>query len=415
MVARKLRLGWAVMPPALLLLPAVIIMGIAAGSSGNVCQTDSDSSVSLTLKDSGLSSGSMTDKNSDVGKRISYMIERFKAEGLSGDNISAIIAVGWRESNLNPKAVNPSGAVKGIFQWGSGGINGNRYGSTQDTVESQMDLAIKELKGSHKVALIGLSQAKNISESALAWDTGFEGVGANDGQRKSTQVEKWAQDIKKTYGLDFEGHINVGNSSVKDIQTSAGESQSQDDNDLSSYCSDDGGSVDGTGSIKAKSLTFWDKNSVPDDVKQYLHGIHDKKLDWGFTTPDAYNQCAGFSQVYMNAIWSPNFTFRGNGNVTAEAVAKVTGVKVTRTPKAGAVFSSDRPNHTGVVLHVLANGDLIIANQNVVKSGQNAGTSQDYEITLVPKKDYGPNSSVIGYGNMTFAYPGDNPKYKLHW
>lgn len=415
MVARKLRLGWAVVPPALLLVPAVMIMGIAAGSSGNVCQTDSDSSVSLTLKDSGSSSGSMTDKNSDVGKRISYMIERFKAEGLSGDNISAIIAVGWRESNLNPKAVNPSGAVKGIFQWGAGGINGNRYGATQDTVEAQMDLAIKELKGSHKVALIGLSQAKNISESALAWDTGFEGVGANDGQRKSAQVEKWAQEIKKTYGLDFEGHINVGNSAVNDIQTSAGESQSKDDNDLSGYCSDDSGSVDGTGSIKAKSLTFWDKNSVPDDVKQYLHGIQDKKLDWGFTTPDAYNQCAGFSQVYMNAIWSPNFTFRGNGNVTAEAVAKVTGVKVTRTPKAGAVFSSDRPNHTGVVLHVLSNGDLIIANQNSVKSGQNAGTSQDYEITLVPKKDYGPDSSVIGYGNMTFAYPGDNPKYKLHW
>lgn len=37
------------------------------------------------------------------------------------------------------------------------------------------------------------------------------------------------------------------------------------------------------------------------------------------------------------------------------------------------------------MLHVLANGDLIIANQNAVKSGQNAGTSKDYEITLVPK------------------------------
>ena len=117
----------------------------------------------------------------------------------------------------------------------------------------------------------------------------------------------------------------------------------------------------------------------------------------------------------MNAIWSPNFTFRGNGNITAEAVAKVTGVKVTTTPKAGAVFASDRPNHTGVVLQVLANGDLIVANQNAVKSGQNAGTSQDYEITLVPKSAYGKDSQAVGYGDMTFAYPGDNSKYQLHW
>lgn len=146
-----------------------------------------------------------------------------------------------------------------------------------------------------------------------------------------------------------------------------------------------------------------------------MHNITSKKLDWSLTTPDAYNQCAGFSQVYMNEIWSPNFTFRGNGNVTAEAVAKLTGAKVTTTPKAGAVFSSDRPNHTGVVLHVLANGDLIIANQNAVKSGQNAGTSKDYEITLVPKKSYAKDSQAVGYGDMTFVYPGDNSKYKLHW
>lgn len=110
----------------------------------------------------------------------------------------------------------------------------------------------------------------------------------------------------------------------------------------------------------------------------------------------------------MNTIWSPNFTFRGNGNVTAETVAKATGVKVTTTPKAGAVFASDRPNHTGVVLHVLANGDLIVANQN-------AGTSKDYEITLVPKKDYAKNSQSVGYGDMTFTYPRDNSNYKLHW
>ncbi|MGQ4572691.1 phage tail tip lysozyme [Leuconostoc pseudomesenteroides] len=83
----------------------------------------------------GSSNGSLTDKSSDIGKRVSYIIDRFKKAGYSGDNISAIIAIGWRESNLNSKAVNPAGSVKGIWQWGAGGINGNRYQNTADTVE----------------------------------------------------------------------------------------------------------------------------------------------------------------------------------------------------------------------------------------------------------------------------------------
>lgn len=53
--------------------------------------------------------------------------------------------------------------------------------------------------------------------------------------------------------------------------------------------------------------------------------------------------------------------------MTAEAVAKTTGVKGTTTPKDGALFCSGRLNHTGVVLHVLAHGDLMIVNQNLAR------------------------------------------------
>ncbi|MBZ1506929.1 CHAP domain-containing protein [Leuconostoc mesenteroides] len=401
-------------PLLVILIPVLLIIALTMNNPSVVCQTDT--TTTTTSSDSGSSNGSLTDKNSDIGKRVSYIIDRFKKAGYSGDNISAIIAIGWRESNLNPKAVNPAGSVKGIWQWGAGGINGNRYQNTADTVEAQVDLAFKELASSHIVARLGLANAKDIDSSALAWDTGFEGVGASDPQRKVSEVNAWAESIKKTYDLNFEGSLSSGNNAVSDSNTSASNSADSDSNNQSAYCNtDDSGSADGAGKIKESGLLFWDKNSIPDDIKPYVHNITSKKLDWRLTTPDAYNQCAGFSQVYMNAIWSPNFTFRGNGNVTAEAVAKVTGVKVTTTPKAGAVFSSDRPNHTGVVLHVLANGDLIIANQNAVKSGQNAGTSKDYEMTLVPKKSYAKDSQAVGYGDMAFAYPGDNSKYKLHW
>ena len=272
------------------------------------------------------------------------------------------------------------------------------------------------MASSQTVARLELANAKDIDSPALAWDTGFEGVGASDPQRKVSEVKAWAESIKKTYDLSFGGSLSSGNNAVSDSNTSANNSADSDSNNQSAYCNtDDSGSADGTGKIKESGLSFWDKNSIPDDIKPYVHNITSKKLNWSLTTPDAYNQCAGFSQVYMNAIRSPNFTFRGNRKVTAEAVAKVTGDKVTTIPKAGAVFSSDRPNHTGVVFLVLENGDLIIANQNAVKSGQNAGTSKDYEITLVHKKSYAKDSQAVGYGDMTFAYPGDNSKYKLHW
>ena len=337
-------------PLLVILIPVLLIIALTMNNPSVTCQTDT--TTTTTSSDSGSNNGSLTDKNSDIGKRISYIADRFRQAGYSGNNISAIIAIGWRESNLNPKAVNPAGSVKGIWQWGAGGINGNRYQNTADTVEAQVDLAFKELASSHTVARLGLANAKDIDSSALAWDTGFEGVGASDPQRKVSEVKAWAQTIQKTYDLNFEGSLSNGDNAVSDSGKSANNSSDSDSNNQSAYCNtDDSGSADGTGKIKESGLSFWDKNSIPDDIKPYVHNITSKKLDWSLTTPDAYNQCAGFSQVYMNAIWSPNFTFRGNGNVTAEAVAKATGVKVTTTPKAGAVFSSDRPNHTGVVVH----------------------------------------------------------------
>ncbi|MFR6597820.1 MAG: phage tail tip lysozyme [Lactococcus raffinolactis] len=173
--------------------------------------------------------------------------------------MAAIIAIGWRESNLNPQAVNPAGSVKGIWQWGAGGINGDRYQNTADTVEAQVDLAFKELASSHRSAMIGLAAAKDIDSSALAWDTGFEGVGASDPQRKVSEVKSWAETIKKTYDLNFEGSISMGSNSVIDSNVSANNSSDSDSNNQSAYCNSDDGSVDGTGKIKENGLTFWTK------------------------------------------------------------------------------------------------------------------------------------------------------------
>ncbi|CUW16210.1 phage tail tip lysozyme [Leuconostoc gasicomitatum] len=156
-------------PLFVILIPVLLIIALTMNNPSVVCQTDTTTTTTTTTSsDSDSSNGSLTDKNSDIGKRSSYIANRFKQAGYSGDNISAIIAIGWRESKLNPKAVNPTGSVKGIWQWGADGINGNRYQNTADTVEAQADLAFKELASSQTVARLELANAKDIDSSDLA-------------------------------------------------------------------------------------------------------------------------------------------------------------------------------------------------------------------------------------------------------
>lgn len=192
---------------AIVTVIAVVMMFMMIFSSQNDSCWNDDQTVAETGNGIG---GNWQDKSSDTYKNMKHAADRFQKElHMSGDNIAAALAVGLRESGFNPKAVNPSGAVKGIWQWGAGGINGDRYKDTADTVEAQVQLAINELKSSHKATMIALATANNISSSLVAWDTKFEGVGENDPQRKVADTTKTAEEIKKLFSLDFDGSINV--------------------------------------------------------------------------------------------------------------------------------------------------------------------------------------------------------------
>lgn len=197
----------ALIVTAIVTVIAVIMMVMMLFSSQNESCWNDDQTVAEAGNGIG---GDWKDKNSDTYKNMKHAADRFQKElHMSGDNIAAALAVGLRESGFNPKAVNPSGAVKGIWQWGAGGVNGNRYKDTADTVEAQVQLAINELKSSHKATMISLATANNISSSLVAWDTKFEGVGENDPQRKVADTTKTAKEIKKLFSLDFDGSINV--------------------------------------------------------------------------------------------------------------------------------------------------------------------------------------------------------------
>ena len=80
-------------PLLVILIPVLLIIALTMNNPSVTCQTDTTTTAS---SDGGSSNGSLTDKNSDVGKRISYISDRFKQAGYSGDNIAAIIAIGWR-------------------------------------------------------------------------------------------------------------------------------------------------------------------------------------------------------------------------------------------------------------------------------------------------------------------------------
>ena len=180
----------------------VINLLAGGGDDSGVCYTNKDD----TPSGAGFG-GDWKDSKSQTHKAMQTAADKFKNElHMSGDNIAAALAIGLRESQFNPKAVNPSGAVKGIWQWGAGGINGDRFKDTQDTVDSQVGLAIKELKTTHAVALTNMHNA-DLSHSLEAWDVHFEGLTASDPQRKQTQTLATAQKVKSVFKLDFSGSL----------------------------------------------------------------------------------------------------------------------------------------------------------------------------------------------------------------
>jgi|GEM_PF-900160 len=183
----------------------MLFVGLLAGSSDSDCFTDSPAESAA-----GGFGGDWKDANSETHKAMQYAADQFKNElHMSGDNIAAALAIGLRESGFNPNAVNPSGAVKGIWQWGTGGINYNRYGNTEDTVEAQVALAIRELRTTHMVTLVGLTDA-SLDKSLEAWDINFEGLSISDPQRKVAQTTATAQEVKTVFQLDFAGDISTG-------------------------------------------------------------------------------------------------------------------------------------------------------------------------------------------------------------
>lgn len=121
-----------------------------------------------------------------------------------------------------------------------------------------------------------------------------------------------------------------------------------------------------------------------------------------------YANCTDLSASLMYVIWGKVQTL-GNGMDVAKNWAAAFGGKVSKTPHAGSVFSSpptpdNSYGHTGVVVHVFATGEILIAEQNYAGfSGAQMGMAYSWNYRLVTKKEW--------QNGWSFYKPQGQPKW----
>lgn len=361
---------------ALGLVILLTVIGMIAGNDTS-CGTNVDST---TAGNTTAQPGDWNNKDSTAYKNMETAGNFFKEMGFSGNNTSAVLAIGWRESNWNPQAVNTSGEVKGIFQWGYGSTNGNRYGNTADTIDGQLSLTKTELTSSKKSVLIKMQSATSIEDSADVWDTGFEGLSSGDGQRKTSQVVANAQSIKNIFKLDYSADNSKSplNSDGKDAN--AGNANSATDVSEELNCDTP---ADTTGQQSGASVL-----AIPDKYKGKISFPDNRNT----TYPDnkyPFGQCTWYAYNRMKQTGHPLPRFEGdggNGGFWGES-AKAQGYNVeSGTPHAGwavsfkgGQFGAVAPyGHIAFVEAVNDDGSFLVSECNVVNPG--SGTISFREI-----------------------------------
>ena len=171
--------------------------------------------------------------------------------------------------------------------------------------------------------------------------------------------------------------------------------------------------IDGTGEVPADlELKPWSRDTLPESLRSFAKNPEDAGLSWlssaGWNDggiPMIPDQCVAFSVSYFIALypdWNndgrPVIRTSGHGGWTAENWANHYGEPLSSAPSAGAVFSdrtTSEYGHTGVVQHVFANGDILIAEQNINGvSGRNfdpngvAGLSYSWSWRVIKRDTY---------------------------
>lgn len=148
---------------------------------------------------------------------------------------------------------------------------------------------------------------------------------------------------------------------------------------------------DGTGEVPAGlALVPWTRETLPASLASFAVDPELAGLAWGqssgWATGIYPGQCVALASSYFMQLypeWNQNGrgTARptGNGKFTAGGWATHYGALTTTAPSTGAVFSNSTSSaygHTGIVQHVFANGDILIAEQNIRGASGDANGQQ---------------------------------------
>lgn len=323
-----------------------------------------------------------------------------------------VSSTGYKGAALNVPAVIDAYEKK-LFNWyadNSKFLSGNIIINGTSGIEIGKRLVIHDTNDNLYWEFYIESVSEDFSYTS-GWTTtigvtrGFPDVKPDGDRRFRAPYSFYGQSVSFAGGYFGEPDLNADLEEAKRKHDSSGDDSA------------DGG-ADGSGSVSANGVQHWGRNSVPKDVKKYIHDPGKAGLAYG-TQGGWYNpgnQCVHFASSYFRQIWNAGpRPMVPTGKQVAHYWASAMGGKTSKTPHAGSVascpgnvngISTGGAGHTWVVQHVLSNGDTIIAEQNIPGlSGQGNQTTCTWNFGLIPKS--------VSDKYITYYTP--SKKHKLNW
>lgn len=201
----------------LFILGVAIIATLFALIAGNKCSGDSNN-----MSPNGAVSSS-ANLNDNAKKIFDFLV---KNEGFSGAGAAGAVGNASIESGYDPKA--NGGSVVGVFQWGAGGVNGDRLhqggfikSDADLTLENELKLTDYELNHNYKPVKSKVGHATDPTQASLIWQNEYEQA---PGQKTAERQAVARQAYQKFGGANISA-----NDSILGNVSSAGTAGANDD------------------------------------------------------------------------------------------------------------------------------------------------------------------------------------------
>lgn len=432
----------ASMVPTAVLTSALVLGGGAGGTAIYSYLSSQDGACLVQAQTASTSSSTSTGAaaTGDMQKNAQTVADKLKSAGASGAGIAAYLGNAQHESGIDPtaiqshvayddsKAYNGSlgGYAFGLNQWDSGRrVNLLNYAKSQNKgwtdLNMQLDFALNHDGSDSKVLRSILGKSGSVSDLTEDLRANWERGGVGTTAERQAKAEYWYKTLNLSSVSGNSSLIGGMSDSASSNNDASAEAQAAK-NSCNNTASADTDSTDGTGSVSASDNQAWAYNNLPSDVAKYVHKVEDSGLTYGSTTgwANAGGQCVHFSSSYFFKLWRKSDKMPKNvvmvmtGAESAGDWAKAMGGKASSTPKAGAIASvpaysgsqgDSYAGHTFVVEHVMANGDILIAEQNFGSlSGDGASKPETWNFRLIKKATYEKTK-------MTFFAPSGTPTW----